>query len=471
MVKIYLQLLQKKRSSAGWTLAELLIAAALTLVVVMAAGWGLVNILRESKVANATSEMQYDLNRAAEFITEEVRGASVIETSLTDDDFKTYAPDFNPTGKTPVLMLKNPELPQRVVYYIKDADSTMPWRGPAVLYRWGPSFTDDGTYDSDTKSDTSSWQNEALVDMMLTALDPEQKQCRNLPPDVESPNTYIATDGQGKQWYRLPQKEADVKGFFACVREDKQLAQLNIYGTTVYTNKDGKAKGQLQTVASGKENSRFDTSYEITTQAFARSEKVGSNGEDIPNYYVEPNTNMINPEEYGKAQISVLSLNIPCMDGSNADPNTVTTMVTQPDVTKTIGSPVTGTSSNTPGDFEEDEELMVEISDDGICTFANTIQLSDTSFSQPHVKYASNDSKYLQLDKIITDATERTKIATTLSSKGLLQSDGNTLKLADNQIVYFFEFEFKELDPIAKTYASQIDAEYNDAVILVNLSK
>ena len=68
MLKIYLKLLQKYRPSAGWTLAELMIAASMTLMVVMASGFGLIMILKENKVANATGEMQYDLNRAAEFI-------------------------------------------------------------------------------------------------------------------------------------------------------------------------------------------------------------------------------------------------------------------------------------------------------------------------------------------------------------------------------------------------------------------
>ncbi|MEA5535963.1 hypothetical protein [Crocosphaera sp. XPORK-15E] len=465
MIKIYLQLLQKKRSSAGWTLAELLIAAALTLVVVMAAGWGLVNILRENKVANATSEMQYDMNRAAEFISEEVRGASVIETKLEPIDFKLYAPDFNTTGKTPVLMLKVPGVTQRIVYYIEDADPKKPWRGPAVLSRWGPSFKDDGTYNDDTKSDTSKWQNEPLVDMMLTALDPKQKECRNLPPEVESPNTYVAT-AQGKEWYRLPQKEADVKGFFACVREDKQLAQLNIYGTTFE---------QLKTVASGKNNSRFNTSYQITTQAFARSEIVGSNGQDIPKFYVDPD-NTINPKEKGKLQIKVLSLDIPCINEPppTADPKTVVTTVAQVDLglTKLIGTPVTGTGSNEPADVEEDKPTIVTVAENGGCTFVEFIELTNKySPTQPNVKYASNDGKYLQLDAIITDATARGKVASILNSNGLLQGDGNTLKLADNQVLYFFEFEFDSYDPVSRTSIPQGDPLYNDAVVLVNLSQ
>ena len=52
MLKIYLKLLQKYRPSAGWTLAELMIAASMTLMVVMASGFGLIMILKENKVAN-----------------------------------------------------------------------------------------------------------------------------------------------------------------------------------------------------------------------------------------------------------------------------------------------------------------------------------------------------------------------------------------------------------------------------------
>jgi type II secretory pathway pseudopilin PulG len=55
----------------AFTLIEVLLGVALALIVVSAAGFGLVNILRNEYKANAESEIRNNLNRATEFISDE----------------------------------------------------------------------------------------------------------------------------------------------------------------------------------------------------------------------------------------------------------------------------------------------------------------------------------------------------------------------------------------------------------------
>ncbi|MEM8777738.1 MAG: hypothetical protein AAGF26_02465 [Cyanobacteria bacterium P01_G01_bin.49] len=474
MSKIYFKLLNKIHASAGWTLVELMIASSLTLIVTMVAGFGLMTVARENQVANITGGMQHDINRAAEFITQEIRSASVIENSLEASDLMTFASDFETTGKTPVLALKVPGVPQRIVYYVQDAASNSIWRGPAVIRRWGPGFKSDGTYDS-TQYTPNAWRGSPLVDMVVSKLPADQKDCRNT---TTSRTEGIYKDTSGEKWHRLPKANADVKGFFVCVHKDKQLAQLHIYGTTLYTDSSGKAQGQLRSVAStNNANSRYSSkaNYQVLTQAFARSEKVGSNGENFPDFYVDRINKQLTIEEDGKAQITVLSVDIPC-EGGTLPPSDVTTQLNKESdgSTQPIGLAAIGVASNQASAVSSGDSLTlaVEATNNGGCVGmpAMMIMRSDeVSNENPHGLYSSNDSQYLQLDKIITDDNARNAVKSELQNKGLLKSDGNTLNLADNQVLYFMEFGF-ETTVAADSLISPTDAFYNDAIVLVELS-
>ena len=134
--------LSNKKSSDGFTLVELLIAAAMTTFVVSAAGFGLVTITENNKKSQAETERRVELNRALDFISDEVRMAKKIANDASTDI--SNAPGFNSSGKTPILSLQIPSVSQRVIYYI--ASSSSPWLGPQVIYRWGPNFNTNGQY-------------------------------------------------------------------------------------------------------------------------------------------------------------------------------------------------------------------------------------------------------------------------------------------------------------------------------------
>ena len=488
MLKIYLKLLQKYRPSAGWSLAELMISAAMTLVVVMVAGFGLIMILRENKVANATGEMQYDLNRATEFIAEEIRSAKTIETNM--NDIRRNAPTFfaKHPDKTPILALKIDNIYERVIYYVDGVEDDEVWRGPGVIRRFGPRFNLEGRNDGDPdesnyedpRRDPDGWSSLALVDMTVLELNDNQKICRDLPHDPaksDGVNTYIATDTEGREWFRFPQATADVKGFFSCVREDKQLAQINIVGTTLDEFKHlGYDEEDIRTNDKQTRHSQ-QMEYDVVTMAHARSEVVGSSGKRVPPYKVTP---PIVFEEDGDATLDVLYVNIPCYDNTTSD-EVITTFFTS-DV-DSVGT-VQGQNRGPTASFNRDDTANPHIIEtrSGGCT-SNVTQYQINVRDRESIKFATNDTgNHTKLNDIMPSSSDNfADIVDRLESKGLIReaNDGTyDFILPDNIVLYFVEFEFVKDDPIYDEIADdfffedQEDSPYfDDAVILVEVTK
>lgn len=152
----------------GFTLLELLLASSLTLLVVSMTGWGMFVMLRENVAVSGSSDVQNNLNRAVDFMADEVKSASSIYRDMAPAITAASAATspstaFSATGKTIVLAL-DLGLTYPVIYYFQTPSSSDPWFGPRVLYRWGPGFLASGAY-------TTTWGNEALVDMIASAAD------------------------------------------------------------------------------------------------------------------------------------------------------------------------------------------------------------------------------------------------------------------------------------------------------------
>ncbi len=466
MLKIYLKLLQKYRPSAGWTLAELIIAAAMTLVVVMVSGFGLVTILREDKVANATGEMQYDLNRATEFISEEIRSAKTIETDLAD--IKNYAPTFfeKHPDKTPIIALKIEGVYERVIYFVDDDLDGEVWRGPALIGRFGPTFNGNGEHSDEQKRNPDNWRANALMDMMLTTIEPDQKQCREKSGELTSPDTHITTDDQGREWHRFPANDDDVTGFFACVREDKQLVELHLAGTTF---------GEIGHIASTNAESRLGgkMQYNVTTMVHARSEARGSGGQDVPDFSLG---SILVIKEDGRANINVVHLAVPCE--GNPDNTSEDVEISFVRDLSTDRGQTTGQGPGSPATFEAGDEIGPQLQELSPCTTPGSeynIQPSDAN----NVKFVTNDtSKYPKLSSIIPDPSST--IVDKLKNSNLIKeaSDGSNtyyFSLADNQVVYFVEFEFEQSqwDNDLEEFIDgpQDDPpHFDDAILLVELS-
>lgn len=243
----------------AFTLIEVLLGVALALIVVSAAGFGLVNILRNEYKANAESEIRNNLNRATEFISDETRRAERIVKNESD----IVRPDGNriPSDAQMILALQLPNYRDQIIYYT--TSSSNPWIGPRVLHRWGPPLDGNGNYElvdgsgdpipngSSEEVTNANWGHSALVDMMSDYGQVPDRHC----------------DG----WTRVPEDENSVSGFFVCVNTAQNLVRLRLTSeiplTSTTTTRDGRSIVQDKAV------------YSTDTKIFVRSDLANvSNG-------------------------------------------------------------------------------------------------------------------------------------------------------------------------------------------------
>lgn len=224
-------------SSAGFTLIELLIAMSLTVVVIGLTGFGLVAIMEKSSKIEAETLRRIELNRALDFMADEVRTAKAITKNVYIDVQTTVAPDFPSECNIPTdgvdcaLILELPGVSQPVIYYVASPQSTSPWLGPRVIYRWGPNFDNKGQYSN--PSSPKDWKTAELVD--------------RIEDSVPNPNPNCATG-----WFPNPPVD-DRDGFYACVDSTGRIAEIYLRGKLI--NAYGNSL----------------TPYQVNTKVFARS--------------------------------------------------------------------------------------------------------------------------------------------------------------------------------------------------------
>jgi prepilin-type N-terminal cleavage/methylation domain-containing protein len=168
----FLNISRKNNNSSGFTLIELLIAAAISSLIIGVAGWGLVTLMGSKKASDSQSDKQGEINRASDFINDEIRKAKFINKEDTIDAINngTYSVAgnlFDNGSKTVVLALQIPDGAdnntddETVIYYVQDNNAT--WRGPQVIYRWGPIFDAQGGYSVNAAGDFT-YQADGLID-------------------------------------------------------------------------------------------------------------------------------------------------------------------------------------------------------------------------------------------------------------------------------------------------------------------
>ncbi len=181
----------KFNTNSGFTLTELLIGLFMSIFVIGALGFGLMTVLSTTQSENSKVRARNENSRALDFISDEVRRARTIDTDLSNARVTTSTTDltafnvtstnidsstgaFNSntsTNKKIVFALNIPEVSssdtlgadadasttERIIYFLKSASGTN-WKGPSVLYRWGPPLRANGNYaDGD-------WTEQALID-------------------------------------------------------------------------------------------------------------------------------------------------------------------------------------------------------------------------------------------------------------------------------------------------------------------
>ncbi|WP_404786211.1 hypothetical protein [Altericista sp. CCNU0014] len=181
-----------------------MVTAIATVAILGVAGYGLISILGSKNTADASSIQRQNLNRALNYITDEVRSASAISPSGSTSGIIGF-PTLTP-GSQVVLILTVPNLPKPIVYYVAPAQS--PWLGPNNLIRWGPDINPDGSYN------TSSYNSNVLVDSINTS----------------GPNTACSTG--------LPiPSVSNRQGFYACIDSSGKVADVYLIG--LFTDSSG----------------------------------------------------------------------------------------------------------------------------------------------------------------------------------------------------------------------------------------
>jgi type II secretory pathway pseudopilin PulG len=223
--------LAKQKLSAGYTLTELLIAGAISTVVIGAAGFGVFQMTKSSQKGNAETERRTEIARAYDFISDEIRRARLVED---DSNIAADATSFTTSAdKEVVLVLKIP-VPDidvdgdgdidaddnrdrdgvdnneaNIIYYVSSPTSGSVWQGPQVLYRWGPPLNNSGNYTA------GNWTDEELLDELSAT---------TITPTCETGDVGTTDD----DW-----TASAAPGFAACIDPNGKTAQLFINGNIV----------------------------------------------------------------------------------------------------------------------------------------------------------------------------------------------------------------------------------------------
>lgn len=235
----------------GFTLLELIAASIMTIFVVTAAGFGTIVMLREQAASDASGDIQFQLNRALDFMADEVKASSSIITNVSSGNLGTIAPDFNPTGKNVILVLNVSGLSQPIIYYSETGSS--PWLGPRVIDRWGPAFDDNGNYSNPTTP--SDWTGNVLVDSIDNS-----SVLMSCPNNWTSPNPSWTAPNTPSV--------STTYGFYACVDPTGKVAEITAFASAAGDQKIANMVG-----SNPDESTRLGdkVTYSATTRAFARA--------------------------------------------------------------------------------------------------------------------------------------------------------------------------------------------------------
>ena len=126
---------------------ELLVAAFTSIIVIGVTGFGLIQMLNASGTNSDETETRAEVNRALDFISDEVRNAKTVWA--TADNLTV------PSGGTLVFRLEMPDIngngndtDDEIIYYTKNKSPSdgLVWLGPQMLFRKGPAFDANGNY-------------------------------------------------------------------------------------------------------------------------------------------------------------------------------------------------------------------------------------------------------------------------------------------------------------------------------------
>ena len=208
----------------GFTLVELLIALAITGIVIGLTGSGLYALMNANQRSQIETTDRLELEQALAFMTDEIKMSQQVITNIPSP--YTGITGFNPASASsyiqPILVLtpaSNSGLKDPIVYYLADPPNSSVWLGPRVIYRWGPTLLQNGNYSDGNGDDVSqippgspvAYYNEVLVDRISN----EFAAKANIA--CESSYNYAAPTLVNRL------------GFYACIAPDQKSVKLWMY--------------------------------------------------------------------------------------------------------------------------------------------------------------------------------------------------------------------------------------------------
>ena len=206
-------------STQGFTLTELLVSISITGIVIAMTGTGLFAIMNANQRNQVETSERLELEQAMSFITDEIKMSQQIDINPQSFKIHNFDPAFGSDKFKPILVLTpvtNSRLTDPIVYYIAIPPTQSVWEGKRVIYRWGPTLLQNGSYSDGKGNDIATipvdapveYYNEVLLDRISDT--PSLAAAIDCDAGYSNPVPIVAT--------RL--------GFYACVAADRKSVRL-----------------------------------------------------------------------------------------------------------------------------------------------------------------------------------------------------------------------------------------------------
>lgn len=183
--------------SSGFTLIELLVAMSITTIVVTIAGSGLVAIMQNNSKAEAETLKRTELNRALDFIADDIRESNMASTSVPAGWTWTVPV---PSCYSAILYVNKPSGTPggtQIAYYTRSKTcgvDTVLWQGPKIIYR-STATNDEGSVLVDSIAVGGFTASVPPTNSQLVTLSLQGQTC--LPPTTDntcaSPQTFTVS--------------------------------------------------------------------------------------------------------------------------------------------------------------------------------------------------------------------------------------------------------------------------------------
>ncbi len=221
------------REDRGFTLIEIMLALAVTGIVLVLAGGGLFALMNANQRSQMETTDRLELEQALLFMTDEIKMSQQIVPSLPAKTYSETSKFQAASGSSdiqPILIL-NPspssKLTDPIVYYLANPPNRSVWIGPRVIYRWGPTLLQNGNYsdghshdlDSIDRSSPIEYYNEVVVDRISDRISTEPNSTCDNGYNLAVPNpvnrlgfyTCIASDRKSVKLWMHKQSDRSVK--------------------------------------------------------------------------------------------------------------------------------------------------------------------------------------------------------------------------------------------------------------------